>query len=253
MNSIKLLKWAMCSALVVLTLSGCGATQPQPTSTTRPTNTPYPTYTPVPTFTFTPTPTYTPIPTHTPRPTPTPTPSPHLEGSLLDKDSGEPLVGARIVLCVKTPEQPVCVIDEELTSITDSKGRFSIIGVEPGDYGVLYNISGEAQPEWNGTELEYSPVHKGGDLAPGNVNHLLKSLGVDQASVCEAYYHIVEGNLVVSGYVYVESVDLAFVFYDGDLVYATIENDAGQIDLSVWDTINKDNCDDAERFDPWRE
>jgi hypothetical protein len=179
--------------------------------------------------------------------------APQLEGSLFDKDSGEPLVGARVVLCVKEPEQPVCVINNELTSMTDSNGRFEITGVAPGDYVIIYNISGEIQSEWDGIELEYSPVHEASDPTPGNVAHLLKSLGISTARLCEAYWQVVDGNLVISGYVYVEPVDLAFISYDGDLVYATVENGSGKIDLSVWDTANEDNCDDANRLDPWRE
>jgi hypothetical protein len=272
MSNQKLLQQMIGVTVVMLLLVGCGApaaTLVPPASTPTPvpptpmpvpptlTPTPLPpTPTPVP-----PTATLTPIPpTDTPTPVPptyTPTPAPHIAGSLINKDTGEPLAGARVVLCPKGSEETACVIDAELTSVTDSDGQFNITGVRPGEYVVLYNASGEIRPEWDGMELEYSPVTTAGSSdsldSLLNIYKLMKSLGVSTASNCEAYLHIVDGNLVVSGYLYADSMDLAFIFFDGDLVYVTVENTVGRVDLAVWDTINVDRCGDGpDRFDPLR-
>jgi hypothetical protein len=106
---------------------------------------------------------------------------------LLDKDSGEPLAGARVVLCSKGGEEAACVIDVDLTSVTDGDGQFDITGVQPGEYVVLYNASGAIRPEWDGMKLEYSPVATSGAPGPANIGNLTKSLGASSLSTCEAY------------------------------------------------------------------
>lgn len=230
--------------LVMLFLIGCRAPIATPVL-----EAPAATSTPVP-LTATPTPE---LPTATPTPVPptaSPTSAPHIEDSLLDKDTGEPLVEARVILCLKGTEDPACVIDADLTAVTDSDGQFNIKGVQPGEYVVLYNASGEIRPEWDDMELEYSPVSTFSDPAPTNINHLMRSLGVSSLSNCEAFLHIVDGNLVVSGYLYADSANLAFIFFNGDLVYVTVQDGSGRIDLRVWDTENESGCEGE--FDPLR-
>jgi len=235
--------------LFMLMMTGCGGKRDKPIMTLAPIN---PTFTSSPMLTSTHTNTPTTLPTSTT--THTPTLSLLLEGSLLDKDNGMPLEGAMVLLCLKVPDQPVCVIDSTLISKTDSNGQFKITGVATGNYGIIYNISGESRQDLDGTELEYSPVAKSSDPASGNVAHLLQSLGVNEAILCEAYYDIIDGNLVISGYVFVEELDLAVVFYDGDLVYANVENGSGKIDLSVWNTVYDDSCKEGtDNFYPWQD
>jgi hypothetical protein len=157
------------------------------------------------------------------------------------------MVGAQVILCPKGTEETACVIDADLTSVTDSDGQFNITGVLPGEYVVLYNASGEIRPEWDGMELQYSPVDTVSDPGP-NIDKLMRSLGVSSLSNCEAYFHIVDGNLVVSGYLYADSTDLAFIFFNGEPVYVTVQDGPGRIDLRVWDTENEGGCEGE--FDP---
>jgi hypothetical protein len=49
---------------------------------------------------------------------------------------------------------------------------------------------------------------------------------------------------------YADSADLAFVSMDGDLVFVTVEDGLGRIDLRVWDTENESGCEGE--FDPLR-
>jgi len=199
-----------------------------------------------------PTSTPTAIATDTPMPTETPTPVPptattavpYVEGSLINRDTGEPLAGARVILCPKGTEKTTCVIDTDLTAVTDSDGQFKITGVLPGEYGVLYNTSGEIRPDWDGIELDYSSTTTFSDTQI-NIDRLMTSLGVSSLSTCEAGFEIVDGNLVVSGYLYADSVDLAFIFLSGDLVYVTVQDGSGRIDLEVWDTENVGGCEHA--------
>lgn len=259
MSYQKLLQQMIGVTLVMLPLVGCGAPVAMPTPDRVATGVAEaeaiaatltaeaPTTTPTAIATDTPVPTETPTPVP---PTATPTPAPHVEGSLLNKDTGEPLAGARVILCPKGTEETACVIDADLTSVTDSDGQFKITDVLPGEYVVLYNASGEIRPEWDGMELEYSPVSTFSDPAPTNINHLMRSLGVSSLSTCEAYYEVVDGNLVVSGYLYADSADLAFIFFNGDLVYVTVQDGSGRIALRVWDTENEGGC--KGEFDPLR-
>jgi len=115
---------------------------------------------------------------------------------LLNKDTGEPLTGARVILCTKGTEEATCVIDTDLTSVTDSAGQFSITGILLGKYVLLYNASGKIRPEWDGMKLNYSPVTTAPNLE-SNVHKLMRSLGVSSLSNCEAFFEIVDGNLVV--------------------------------------------------------
>ncbi len=192
----------------------------------------------------------TPRVTLTPMP-PTLSPGAMLKGTLINKATGKPLIGARVILCPKRSKESLCVIAARLTSVTDSDGRFNITGAETGEYVVLYNTSGRIRPEWDAVKLEYSPVSTFSDPAPTNINHLMKSLKVSSLSTCEAFYEIVEGNLVVSGYLYADSVDLAFIFLKGELIYVKAQNGEGNIDLRVWDPPRKDGCEEGDsKFNP---
>ena len=186
----------------------------------------------------------TPIP-----PTDTPEPSPWIEGSLINKETDQPLSNARLVLCQQRDES-TCVIKVGLTALTNADGRFKIQDVPNGVYAILYNTSGNRfQSDLNNKILDYSPVTTSADSGIGNVTHLMNSLGVSSVSLCNAYYEVVDGNLVISGYVYAESTDIGFIFVSGDMVYVSIDDSPEKIDLRVWDTQNIDKCEGGE-FNP---
>lgn len=179
-------------------------------------------------------------------PTDTPIPAPWIEGSLVNKETNLPLSNARVVLCLQQ-EESTCVVKVDLSALTNVDGQFKIMDVPKGKYAILYNASGSnLSSDLNNAVLDYSPQTTSADPGIGNVTHLLKSLGVSSASLCNAYYEVVDGNLVISGYVFVESKDMGFVFLGGDMIYVTIDDSPQKIDLRVWDTQNEDNCEDGE-------
>jgi hypothetical protein len=186
-------------------------------------------------------PTATPIP-----PTDTPKPSPWIEGSLVNKETNQPLSNARLVLC-QQQDASTCTLKMDLTALTDADGQFKIADVPNGKYTILYNASGNSfQSDLNNKILDYSPKTTSADPGIGNVNHLMKSLGVSSVSLCNAFYEVVNGNLVISGYVYAESTDIGFIFVGGDMIYVTVDDSPAKIDLRVWDAQNEDKCEGGE-------
>ena len=144
--------------------------------------TPAPTATPVPTPTSTPTP--------TPMPTPTPVPPGTVTGNvayenLTKRGSTEPMADVMIVLCQIAdeglPEGPpvasknrdeaehICTLQGEPTALTGADGSFTLEGVPPGAYLVLFHLfSSEVQgTEWHGVDLTEAVVdEKGMAVAP---------------------------------------------------------------------------------------
>jgi hypothetical protein len=210
------------STLLLLFLVGCGAGA---------------TATPTPTATATPTPTAT----ATPTPTLTPTPVPKVEGSLLNASTGEPLSGARVILCAQQGQKTACVIDASLSGVTDDDGEFSIPGVQSGKYVLLYNVSGESQAAWDGMALDYTPQDDPRDT-------VLNFLGVDDLVAPLVFTSLdTEGVSGVSAYLYSESLDLAFIWMETGPISVIVENGFGRIDLAVWDTVHS-----LPTFDPLR-
>jgi len=167
---------------------------------------------------------------------------------LIDVGTGEPLIGTRVILCPVRGEELVCVIDTDLTAVTDDKGQFSIT-VAPGKYVLLYNSSGESQSGWDGLELDYrAPTSLEALEGVTTLHILVRSIGGDDVSGCFTQLFSSEG-LRISGYVYSEPPDLAFVLYWNEPVSVTVEDGVGQIDLLVWDTVSEVSCED---FDPFQ-
>jgi hypothetical protein len=226
MNHKRLLTMVAGLTSAVLLLVACGA----PTPTATPTSTP----------TSTSTPTLTPTPTPMATSTPTPTPMPWVAGELINQATGEPLVGARVVLCQFTGER-ICTMRSNLTAVTDEQGKFHIADVQPGEYVVLYNGSGEMQAGWEGLEIDF------GEKGSGVFVSIGESLGVSELSQCAFLLYGYGFGLVGSGYLYSEDMDLAFILIEDDPVSVDVRGGT-DIKLSVWST-REGECDD-ENFDP---
>jgi predicted small lipoprotein YifL len=185
-----------------------------------------------------------PSPTPVP-PTSTPAPSPWVEGVLIDKDTDQPLGNARVELC-QQQDQSTCMVKADLTSVSDGNGKYKILDVPNGKFAILYNASGKSLPLEKLQILNYTPEAAAPSSGVANLDNLMKSLKISSISLCNAYYEVVDGNLVVSGYVYASSLDVGFMFVKGDMVYATIDNSPASLNLRVWDTQNADKCDGGE-------
>jgi hypothetical protein len=185
-----------------------------------------------------------PSPTPVP-PTSTPAPSPWVEGVLMDKDTDQPLGNARIVLC-QQQDQSTCKVKAALTSVSDGNGKFKILDVPNGKFAILYNATGKSFPLEIDQILNYTPEATAPSSGVANLDNIMKSLKISSISLCNAYYEVVDGNLVVSGYVYAKSLDVGFIFMKGDMLYATIDNAPASLNLRVWDTKNADKCEGGE-------
>jgi hypothetical protein len=187
------------------------------------------------------------VPTTIP-PTPTNTPAPELSisGSVVDKDTDLPIPNVLLILCQKDTTSSCIATD--LAATTDANGKFSFPNIEPGNYAVLYSVTGNIPSDLTGKTLDYSPGSTSASPGPGNVNNLMKSLNIGSLDTCNAVYEIFNGNLVVSGYVYSDSMDLAFIFLSGDLIFVTVTDTPVTADLRIWDTQTEDSC--AGEFNP---
>jgi len=127
----------------------------------------------------------TPTPTATPVPTPTPTPTPEPPGtvsgkvmykSLTSPGNAEPMADVLIALCriadEGLPEGPpvatknrgetehICTLQGEPTALTGADGTFTLDGVPPGDYLVLFHLfpSEIGETKWHGVALTEAVV-----------------------------------------------------------------------------------------------
>jgi hypothetical protein len=127
----------------------------------------------------------TPVPTATPVPTPTPTPTPEPPGTVSGKvvyknltspGNAEPMADVLIALCLITDEGPpegppvatknrdetehICTLQGEPTALTGTDGAFTLDGVSPGDYLVLFHLfpSELHETEWHGVILTEAVV-----------------------------------------------------------------------------------------------
>ena len=222
MKHNSLLSQTISLTLVAVLAVACSALRSGPTPTPTPTPTPMPTSTP------------------TPIPSPTPTPMPWVAGTLTNQATGEPLAGARVVLCQFTGER-ICTIQLTLTAVTDEQGTFHIADVQPGEYVVLYNGSGQERAEWEGLEIDF------GEQGSGVFASIGESLGVNELSQCAFLLYGRGLSFVGSGYLFSNAMDLALILIKDDPVSVTVR-EGTTTNLSVWST-RAEECDD-ENFNP---
>ena len=165
-------------------------------------------------------------------------------GKLINQASGEPLGGARVFLCQFIGEK-VCTVRPDLAAITDKEGKFRIPNVKQGKYGVLYNASGKELTEWEGLQIDFTPVDAGLPVIAG----IFESLGIETPlSGCAMHLGIVGlGKTTESGYIYSEELDLALILIESNPVSVNVRGST-TINLSVWNT-RKGECNE-KNFDP---
>jgi hypothetical protein len=173
-------------------------------------------------------------------------------GTLINQATDRPMKGAQVILC-RVSGAKTCVIDINLTALTDSEGEVHIAEVKRGKYIVLYNSSGEKQSKWEGVEIDFTPVQpRGTNLLPVGQG-ILESLGASSLSVC-ALQADLEWNssgqaraVSESGYLYFPDSDLAFILVESEPVSVNVRGET-PINLSVWSTRERE-CN-GENFNP---
>jgi hypothetical protein len=206
----------------------------------------------MPTSTATPVPTATSLPT--PTPTATPEPVPSVAGSLVNYETGDPLAGALVTLCVVADNGSQCTIDQSLVAYTDEKGFF-VIPVEAGEYAILYSASGRSRASLAGFELDYREPTGLAAINTTVVQVLLLSISNGRSIPAEdigGCYQTFLGpdGARFSAYLLYRPYDLGMVMYNNKLVSVTVEDGPAEINLAVWDHQGDDpSCED---FNPYR-
>jgi hypothetical protein len=206
-------------------------------------------FAPTPTLTNTPTRT----PTATPEPTTTPTPRPMVTGILTDISTNNPLPDARVTLCKVLESGTECVIDVNLAGLTDIDGAFEI-PVPPGEYALVYNVSGSKQPKWDGKKLNYTPPELKGFGGQTLMQILFLSLSdgksIPKGDIDGCFFQMfTDDGLTFSGYFYYKPLDIALVLYLNKLVSVEVKDSPAKINLAVWSLNGKVSCD---KFYPYR-
>jgi hypothetical protein len=204
-----------------------------------------------------PTVTPTPVPptaTPTSTPTVTPTPQPAVRGTLIDLESDEPLVGARVLLCKVDSDGTQCTVDQQLVDITDEDGAFEI-PVQPGEYAILYNTSGKSISKLSGRTLDYRETVDQYGFKGFFLKTLLLSVsggasipGSDLGGCMQTF--LTDKGALLSGYLYYRPYDVGLVLFQNKLVSVKVEGGPAEIRLVVWDLKGPDpSCSD---FNPYR-
>jgi len=174
-------------------------------------------------------------------------------GSLVDVSTGDPLAYARVTLCKVLENGTECIIDTSLVDFTDKDGSFEI-PAPPGEYALVYNISGSKQPKWDGKKLNYTPPELKGFGGQTLMQILLLSLSdgksIPKGDVDGCFFQILTDNGVIySGYFYYKPLDIALVLYHNKLVSVKVNDGPAKINLAVWNLSGKVSCD---KFNPYR-
>jgi hypothetical protein len=232
MNHNKKIPQIIVEMLVSLLLVSCGVLQPSPTPT------------PIP-----------PTTTPTKAPTATPTPQPGISGILVDADTDEPLVDALVMLCQKESIGDCnCEIKSNLSAHTDEKGSYSIPFQEMGEYGVLYNTSGEMKNEWDGMQVYFCsydpPVDFSKPMLGTSFKETLRlfweSMGAGTLSSC---FYLIDGDGETSTYLFFRKQDLGVIWNHGQPYSVEMDKAHVELNLAVWNP-EKESC--GEQWKPLR-
>jgi len=112
-------------------------------------------------------------------------------------------------------------MDGDLSVKTNELGEFNIQVPGDGEYVVLYNVSGDLRPDWDGMCLDYS---KSSALMPGlqeDLRSMWDSLGGGTMSMCMQVWAGKEG---WSTNVYSVTQDLGFVWMWDKPLAVTVTN-----------------------------
>ena len=175
---------------------------------------------------------------------------------LIDTASKKPVQSARIILAPKKKGKPECTIDTSLTGVSNENGEVRLQNVKPGEYVVFYNVSGILHAELNGKVVNYDPVNPGMHYAniegkpittssgymkkqtTAGIAHISDSLGCDGLFQMKgSTFTVTDGNLVLDGYYYVDSVDLAMISSGGELLKVRVPG-TGRVPVKI--EINTD-------------
>jgi hypothetical protein len=163
-----------------------------------------------------------------------------IEGLLIDTETDEPLVGARVILGIQESETS-CYLDSKLSSLTNENGEFTIQVPGPGSYVVFYNISGEMLPSWDGLYLDYSKESTI-DLANsihGDLISIWESMGEGRMLICLMFWAGKEGWLTN---VYSETQDLGFAWVFNKPLTINVTSSVSEINLAVWNWTKERGC-----------
>jgi len=153
-----------------------------------------------------------------------------VEGFVRDSNTQKPVIGALVLLAKKQGNDPVCVINNKLVSLTDKTGRFAFYNLPVGDYVVLYNLSGKIKEIWDGLKINYSPSQS----YPGYLGNIQKSLGVTITILKGAEFKISNGKVVAtSGYFYAKDLDLFLIGINNELYTISVGEIPKDLNLSV--------------------
>jgi hypothetical protein len=161
---------------------------------------------------------------------------------LIDSASKKPVQSVRIILAPKKEGKPECSIDTTLTGVSNDRGEVRISKVASGEYVVFYNLTANINQVLNGKVVNYDPVDHGGDTkkSTAGITHISGSLGCDLYIMKGSNFAVNDGNLVVDGFYYAKSLDLAMISNGGELLKLRVpETGSNPVKIEINTDIGK--------------